>query len=140
MCWKTINEAFKLPIKAEENVPIFKICISFPDAVVSAYQHFEYSLNKEYTMDRDIDVIGDNLFCIHQGFHSYSEKCKIYLCGQNGFDIIGVDGEYLDGFGFNFVKVLGYIPKGAYYYINENGECVSSSICLTSIEYPTEFK
>ena len=112
MCWSTTEPPKKLI--AEEDIPIFKVCvessrISDGTVVYSYFKYFPYNINEVYKLNGQILPCNKgNCTEIDRGYHSYLEtECKF--------------------------KVSGYIPKGSEYYVNEYGECVSNSICLTKI-------
>lgn len=128
MCW----ESKTLPVKniAEENIEIFKICTLY-DYEIHAYFNadFVYTLDKVYEQKKLImyerHILYQGYF-VEEAFHSYSNSCLIYWLDFNTISINGTRyiGPYL-------IKVKGYIPKGAIYYINEIGEIVSDKIVLT---------
>lgn len=141
MCWTTKLNTQKLI--ADRNIDIFKVCSIRQFKIVSVYWGREYKLNTAYVLPIELEVevetmkevngkIRSTSYSIHQAFHSYSPDCKIIL---NPVSIaIWYDTTFLDSYGIDCVKVLGFIPKGSTYYINEWGEYVSNAICLTEIK------
>lgn len=115
----------------------------------AAYHENGYKLNKIYTAvipestsGIDIDV---NLSKIQYGYHSY-DPSKIYLehespsFSNNVYCVKSINYDRpLDWWNSSdFIVVEGIIPKGSYYYLNDIGEYVSSSIVLKnfiSLEY-----
>lgn len=139
MCWTT----FKTPKKliAEEDIPIFKVCVESSrikdDTVVYSYfKYCSYDINKVYTLvDQIVLDVGTCSTSIYRGYHSYLEtecKFKKYLVFDQ-WAVINKNSRYICSYVRYAVKVSGYIPKGSEYYVNEWGECVSNSICLTKI-------
>lgn len=144
MCWKTNKDIFLQSIKTKGDIPIFKICryIRNKDYILSFHQDFLYNLNKVYTLeDSDMSLVlptvnwTTTIASIYEGFHSYITDCKLYDNLVGHVYVMGINAERIGCYPESqVVKVFGYIPKGSTYYINEKGECVSNSICLTKIE------
>lgn len=144
MCWKTNKNIFLQPIKTKGDIPVFKICMPTRDenCIISFHQVFPYKLNEVYTLEnQDMTLIlptvdwTTTIASIYEGFHSYITDCKIYDNLVGHIYIMGINAERIGCYGKSqVVKVFGYIPKGSTYYINEKGECVSNSICLTKIK------
>jgi hypothetical protein len=134
MCWRSYNKPLKKLI-AEENVPIFKVCIKdpldFSNTVESYVMRHCYQLETVYKLNCITPRDANDHFEIDEGFHSYLAGCTFkhnmvfsippmrWICSYKYYAAI---------------KVSGYIPKGSEYYVNKDGECVSNSICLTKIE------
>lgn len=130
------------------------------NGVISYYEYFKYELNRTYSIsslsviksccedgpivyiqfiDNDgkitttanhSETITPLEYRIYQGFHSYSSECEYYnqYVGIKVFLENKLVGDY------HYHKALvvkGYIPKGAKYYKNANGEIVSDAIVLT---------
>ena len=144
MCWKTRQDIFLQSIKTKGDIPIFKICLPTSDknCIISFHQTFLYNLNKVYKLkDRDMTLVSPTvdwtttIASIYEGFHSYITDCKLYDNLIGHIYVKGINAETIGCYGKSqVVKVFGYIPKDSTYYINENGECVSNSICLTEIK------
>lgn len=143
MCWSTFKTANKLI--AEENIPIFKVCVkasrlSDGTAVYSYFKYYRYKFNTVYKLTDKIvtyNVIastGAIHTCIDAGYHSYlTSKCSFVKDFTGRASVIDNKGlRYF--YGEHALKASGYIPKGSEYYVNEQGECVSNSICLTKVE------
>lgn len=135
MCWITYKGA-KCKT-AEKDIRIFKVCSpsNSPEVLISAYREFEYTLNKIYSAEEELILTmygkDTNYGKINKGFHSYSPNCSI----KNETIIsIWYDRQFLGSYDSDSIIVYGYIPKGAHYYLNEEGEYVSDKICLTNIE------
>lgn len=142
MCWTTRIQPQEL--KANRDIDIFKICSISPDKlkVFSVYWGKEYKLNIVYVLPIELEVeaktmkfIGGEIrttsYSIYQAFHSYSPSCKKVV--DEGSITIWHDTSFLDSYSVDCVEVVGFIPKGSTYYINEWGEYVSNAICLTEI-------
>lgn len=143
MCWKTRQDIFLQSIETKGDIPIFKICAPLSENyILSVHRSFLYNLNRVYTLkDQDMILIlptvnwTTTIASIYEGFHSYITDCKLYDNLVGHVYVKGINAETIGVYGKSqVVKVFGYIPKGSTYYINENGECVSNSICLTKIE------
>ena len=144
MCWMTNNDVFLQEIVTKVDMPVFKICETthIENTVISVYQDFCYKLNNVYTLEAPLKIYVPVVSwrCMYsevfEGFHSYILDCEIcHLAGEYPHNVIGLDGVNIGAYPEKCVKVLGYIPKGATYLINARGECVSTSICLTKIEF-----
>ena len=139
MCWTT----FKTPKRliAEEDIPIFKVCVEASrvtnsTVVCSYFKRYDYDLNKVYKLDGQLSLyIRSKAIDIHWGYHSYLEiECKFEKYPVfDQWAVMYKDSRYICAYEHFAVKVSGYIPKGSEYYVNEHGECVSNSICLTKI-------
>lgn len=152
MCWTSKTKP--LVKTAEENIPIFKICRSdyskTVDEVYSFYREFTYKLNKEYTHKgstlHPIKSVLYDEYVIDIGFHSYSADITDVHIRKNliGDNVIWINlltyPSYVTYRMYNIfiknrvIRVNGYIPRGASYVINNNGECVSDKIVLTDIQ------
>jgi hypothetical protein len=138
MCWTT--KIYPQELKANRDIDVFKICSISPDnKVFSVYWGKQYKLNTAYVLPIELEVetmelIGEEIqtisYSIHQAFHSYSSSCKKIV--ENSITIWHST-TFLDSYSLDCVEVLGFIPKGSTYYINEWGEYVSNAICLTKI-------
>ncbi len=141
MCWTTFESPERLI--AEEDIPIFKVCVEASEitdhaAVYSYFKQYPYKLDKVYKLDRRLSLdlrLKARAVDIYYGYHSYLEtECsfeKYPVFDQ--WAVMYKDSRYLCAYEHFAVKVSGYIPKGSEYYVNEQGECVSNSICLTKI-------
>lgn len=146
MCWLPAYPiAFGI---AEEDIPIMKIVskdtYDGKFDCSAAYRHNGYKLNKTYTTtlpksDSTISV-DKNITDIQFGYHSYSPK-KVYLdqksptISDNIYRVKSTcEGKALDWWNsWDYVVVEGIIPRGSYYYLNDRGEYVSSSIKLKNL-------
>lgn len=141
MCWTT--KIHPQELKANRDIDVFKICSISPDnKVFSVYWGKQYKLNTAYVLPIELEVetkvmklIGGEIrtisYSIYQAFHSYSPSCRKVV--YPGSITIWHDITFLDSYSVDCVEVLGFIPKGSTYYINEWGEYVSNAICLTEI-------
>ena len=138
MCWITFDKPLKKSI-AEKDIPIFKVCTKsarFLNTVRSYFKDYYYQLGIVYELSCIIPLEINDCFEIDEGFHSYLANCCVFT--HDVFDDLWVRTKlsmrYLCYYDSRAIKVSGYIPKGSEYYVNEDGECVSNAICLTSIE------
>lgn len=139
MCWVTFKTANKLI--AKEDIPVFKVCvessrISDGTVVYSYFKYYPYDINKVYNLIGQILLYpGPGNINIYYGYHSYLEtECKFEKYPLfNRWVVRDKDSRYICCYEHFALKVSGYIPKGSEYYVNEQGECVSNSICLTKI-------
>lgn len=139
MCWTTFIAPNKLI--AEEDIPIFKVCIKSPQitdvsVVCSYFENYCYHINKVYKLDGQIlPYPRSGAIDIHWGYHSYLEtECKFEKYPVfDQWAVMNKNSQYVCAYKNYAIKVSGYIPKGSEYYVNEQGECVSNSICLTKI-------
>lgn len=143
MCWMT-NRIAILKI-AKEDIPVFKI---LKKDMTSVYFNWQYSLNIPYRSKLDcLQTFFDSegtLNVIERGIHSYDlkqVKLKLARSKEDTFPYIvfGIYSNYndikLDTFEVHdCAKIVGYIPQGSYYYLNEKGEYVSDTIVLTTVE------
>ena len=130
MCWTTKKPIVRLI--AEKNVPVFKVCRSLSGKICSFFKLYDYSLNLSYTQLEPLRIKAVN--SIEEGFHSYSSQCIAKIQGS----VLCIKFENREIFSYPYydwvILVEGIIPKGSEYLINEHGECVSNSICLTEIK------
>ena len=143
MCWMT-NRIAILKV-AEKDIPVFKI---LKKDMTSVYFHWRYSLNIPYRSKLDcLKTFFDSkgtLTVVEKGIHSYGlgqVKLKLVSSKEDTFPYIlfGIYSNYndikLDTFEVHdYAKIVGYIPQGSYYYLNEKGEYVSDTIVLTTVE------
>lgn len=139
MCWSCSGKAKRL--FAKEDIPIIKILYKTGQGLVSPYMSYKYELNHLYKSSLNTHK-GIDITRIYEGLHSYSNKVLIEHCGvlsvSSKFDTLwGFGCIRLDTFDPNAVVALGFIPAGAYYYLNEREEYVSSKLILTSIKTST---
>lgn len=124
MCWisKECNKQI-----AEEDISVFKIVCNDKK---SLFRIFPYEENTEYSLRKEIHVYESNImnFVINEGFHSYCKKCEItHAYGSGFFQVIDLLGTVLLYYSDHLILEC-LIPKGASYYINEKGECVSDKL------------
>lgn len=138
MCWITYNKPD--PVIASKDIPIYKIMYFkreylFKKKFISAFKDFQYKLGETYTGQMGIPKL-DNIgrYYIDCGFHSYNPLVTYITKDHNGSSmVIKCINKPVGGFFLwdNLVILYGYIPRGACYYENEDGECVSNAIKLT---------
>lgn len=134
MCWESKTKP--IPKIATEDFEIYKICLDGRVGhieVRSFYNNFYYNLRQLYTQEKPLSINEINSprkYQIERAFHSYLPSCE--LVGTNSGLYIVNGAHYC---GYHLVKVKGYIPKGATYYVNNKNEVVSDKIVLTSYEY-----
>jgi len=147
MCWE--SKELKLLV-SDGNVKVFKICLVSENGnnYFSYLYQFKYILNKEYHTELNIKkAINGGQNYGNEGFHSYSaEHCK----AENGWcDMMTHGAMSVQPKSVKSLKILdiyfvrrnklplalinGYIPKGAKYAINADGEIISDSIVLTDV-------
>lgn len=137
MCWSTTKPPKKLI--AKEDIPIFKVCTesAIIHTVNSYFKYYKYRLNVVHKLTDKLFtyIVPDSTTCIDVGYHSYlTSKCGYIRDFSKRVTIIDDKGHPICSYGTYVLKVSGYIPKDSEYYINEQGECVSNSICLTKVE------
>lgn len=124
MCWISKERIKRI---AKEDIPVFKIVNRDKTSV---FRNFLYEENTEYSLGKEIHVYESGImhFFINEGFHSYCKKCEItYTYSDGFFRVIDLVGTVL--LGRKSLLILEcLIPKGATYYINEEGECVSDKL------------
>lgn len=139
MCWITYDKPLKKSI-AKENIPIFKVCTKshrFLNTVESYFKDYYYQLGIVYELSCITPYEINDHFEINEGFHSYLTNCRFVHDVFDNIWILGTSSvRYICSYESRAIKVSGYILKGSEYYVNEDGECVSNSICLTKIEEP----
>ena len=144
MAWKTYKKDCLVPLRAEENIPIIKVCEYDQNGrLLSPVYPKPYHFNKKY--HSEIDNPEETIFedetigYIDKGLHSFN-KNKVNLDESyfNGDFIVvkytaGNDTAYIvETHKFHIpVFVEGYIPVGSTYYENEYGDIVSNAIVLT---------
>ena len=147
MCW--MSNKLK-PLVSDGNVKIYKVCRNniIPYLYYGYYYNsFCYKLQHVYKTQISIAkhiVLDVGVYVGDEGFHSYSQKkCKWKLDNTTTIEpsiLIYNDIFHLhyindDSTEFIFGKVVlleGYIPQGATYYENDEGEIISDSIILTN--------
>lgn len=131
MCWTSESK----PIKetAKENIPIYKICRGRGNEI-RAYFYTDciYTLNRVYKQDKQLIVEEVRSYfyrnyTIDKAFHSYLASCEIRSKEKGLVEVCHT--TYRSYF---LIKVIGYIPIGATYYVNGKGEVVSDKIVLTN--------
>ena len=145
MCWRC-EKAILREVPKGEKFPVYKIMTLKKgfifNKLLSYYKGFEYKLRSLFTskLDSPLYWASSGVYTIDKGIHSYSmendiirKEDLIFILNNNrriiSYPIICsvAPKKYVN------VKVLGYIPEGGKYYINEDGECVSDKIILTKI-------
>ena len=141
MCWTSTRE-IKAKIAVDNNISIYKLVILLTDNLYSAYKGFPYELNEEYSLYAPCFNILTKMFDFYQknvGFHSYHPEMTKTTEDSLFVNIYDENNELLDRlYRKNIVRVNGYIPKGASYFLNDRGEYVSDKIYLTDIDYVLE--
>ena len=146
MCWWCDKPILK-EVPPRKKVPVYKIITMkkrflFPNKLISYYKGFEYKLHSLFTsvLEEPNHWGGLGSYSIDKGIHSYiiengttrRDSSIIVLNNKTG-DQVASYPINTNNRKFTNVKVLGYIPEGSKYYINEDGECVSDKIILTKI-------
>ena len=129
MCWS--NHLIPDLQIAKEDIPIFKV---LNDDFSAYYLDFTYNLNEEYktVLDDPTFIRRYSSWIVNSGFHSYSTSCVIIKQSINSI-CIHSPRSVVNDYYHNFLVVDGIIPKGAQYYLNDDGEYVSDKIMLTNI-------
>ena len=128
MCWVTGIQEHMQPIIAKDNVAIIKVLSKNDNGDYFApYWDMRYELNKTYYSDIVIGYEDVDRLIIEHGLHSIT-VVFLYFKEKEVYDknFITIDK------GFYYAIMEGYIPAGATYYEDENGEIVSDSIVLTT--------
>ena len=100
------------------------------------YKDFVYIKNRDNPVLKIVlieEEISNKLFFnIKEGYHGYSENCKIYFNNDKG-KIYSLFYNEIACTPYNINSVIGMflIPKGIEYYENDNGEIVSSQLIWT---------
>lgn len=144
MCW-ACKTAVLREVPKGEKFPVYKIMTLKKgfifDKLLSYYKGFEYKLRSLSTskLESPFHWLGSGLYTIDRGIHSYSMENDT-ICKENLITVLNKSNRVISypihpiaSKKYLNVKVLGYIPEGGKYYINENGECVSDKIILTKI-------
>lgn len=163
MCWFGVTKKEKVRHKAIKDIEVFKIMNTSennPSVLISPFQKCYYVIGKTesvkfneniqriYPFNNDDNV--SEALAINEGLHSYnSNKVElkiiqstyafhISLCiapfikkGKEYHDLSLLPINYLRG---KYVKANCIIPKGSYYYENNDGEIVSESLKIVSYE------
>jgi hypothetical protein len=113
------------PVKqvAEKDIEVFKFVLK---DLKSPMRLFQYGFNKSYTMNGEIKPHGQ---FIEEAFHTYevgkvdvtiaNDGLYVRTLNGGGYKIINID---------NFRILLGHVPAGTEYYVNEKGEVASKSL------------
>lgn len=157
MCW--YNQIPSERKVAESDVKVVKFLAMDEDdnnVFYSPYNPFRYELGKVYTEEgfkEPEKAIGgwyNGLYVVNLGFHTYSLMNKFEV--NNGLvKVLANDSIFLDSWYYlhdvtyihdieatycvelPMFLCLCTIPKGAAYYINDNGECVSEKIRIDKV-------
>jgi len=131
MCWVTKDKAFMVERTAENDIDVFKVVyVNTIGQIISMIAGFQYTLGVVYSEQMKQDQSG-SMFSVCEGFHSYTTSCIVRTefdgsyCVYHGKERVGM----FFGRGRHRVKLMKCrIPKGAHYYMNGDGECVSDRI------------
>ena len=148
MCWITYDKTRSHQIKAEKDIKVFKIVEPVDENIVKPYYMYQtgmvYMVGMTYTTEMYEPVDQKGTYVIEIGFHSYGKDCpmaftdKTNLIFTHLIEVFSKNdknvriGRYETHFDIGVINCT--IPKGATYYENENGEFVSDSIRIDSIE------
>ncbi len=108
MCWISTTA---VPLIAEENIEIFKICEGIEtDEVASYYRLYFYTLNQVYKLVSPIVIefrkdILPNKFSINRGFHSYIKECTIKKFSIYKSLEVQYNGRFIECQGFKSLSV-----------------------------------
>lgn len=138
MCW---IEYMKPELHvAEQDISVFKIIRQD----LHSYYRFEhsYTLNKVYTtsLDTPEPITGKGeAYGVYEGFHSYHKDCPVRKTSKTvaveALYELGTIGIYWTSplHNFSICRVECIIPERSLYYLNTQGEYVSSSIKIIKI-------
>lgn len=143
MCWTSQQQP--VAMIATKDIPVYKIMKVFKggiyNEIYSYYQSFRYELDSKYEGKLDNPHkygYEARIPCyeINKGYHSYSSELTEITYPFKDFREIRVKdvrpvitlGTYCTG-----VVIQCAIPKGARYYLNENGEYVSNQIIIKNV-------
>ena len=158
MCWITYFTKHGTPIKAENDVKVFKVCTIDRDGyAIPYYMHFNSRLKYEkgvtYHLPIKLEIFKNSTellslggFHADYGFHAYSSQHCQY--GKSGEYILTSDIEVLtvsdvdDKHRCDCYRPQYYgnailecsIPEGTIYYENENGEIVTEVLRVDNIK------
>lgn len=130
MCWTGKITGFRIAFK---DVPVIKVCYKRGDfkGYLSKIQNYLYDLNKTEKAKLGITpskVRKGFFFDINEGLHSY-EATKFWSEWANYYNVSEYIGLISDE-NCNYHYVVGFIPKGSIYFINDSGEIVSNKLKL----------
>lgn len=138
MCWTSQQQP--VAMIATKDISVYKIMKVFGGEIYSYYHSFRYELNSTYKGKLGNPHKCSNFWCgeryeIDKGYHSYSSELTEItypegfrqICVKDANPIIDLD-TYCTG-----IVVQCAIPKGARYYLNENGEYVSNQIIIKNV-------
>ena len=138
MCWSGIKNESIAKI-AVENIPVFKICVKdLHGRVVPYYYPGSLVYDKGLTYRSEVNCVRSSIgiYKIDVGLHSYSPKCTIVVKSYNWVNILSPEllkiGEYYVSLDTTCM-LLCVIPKGSIYYVNKNGEYVSSKLTVIDV-------
>lgn len=135
MCW--YRASLMLSLTAEQDIPVFKVVNYSDDVIKGWYYPKVYQLGE---LNKGITILprySDNhAMIIEEGYHSYSMDCRAVVRYRFINVIFCLDKVHTYPREYNMIPkiVKGYIPKGACYYLNPNGEYVSNKIVLTQLD------
>lgn len=122
MCWCSRNCIKQV---AKEDISAFKIVWNDKK---SLYKSFPYKENIKYSLGKEININNEGgIYSIYEGFHSYCKKCEITPYSDGFFRVIDLVGTVSLYYSDHLILEC-LIPKGAIYYINVKGECVSDKL------------
>lgn len=143
MCWlSTEKKDYRI---ANEDIHVYKVMLQKPGGRIfdSFYFHKTYETGQVYKTV--VNPVYNNIECFYRtriegGFHSY-DKSKTIIKGNSFYWIIKVKNRpynpdiihcpySIRGYE-DIVAVECVIPKGSFYYMNEDGEIVSNQIMVT---------
>jgi hypothetical protein len=142
MCWITKKKEYIERRVADSDIHVFKICYRYIDDKTdwyeSAYYNYVYEIGRHYRQELGIPDLNefDNDYIIDEGFHSYdASSVRIGLSGCDHIQVIlksRFGGIFKNSSIRTVVRLNCIIPKGASYYVNEEGEYVSSELIVKS--------
>lgn len=143
MCWvgyRTKLGSKQFRKKAEEDIPVFKVCLkdiwnNESNLAYAYYYQKKYEVGKTYTeCVRLVRTHGNHpIYKIKEGLHCYSDKCNLEAindCLLVKFNKTAID---YHPSGDKLVRLDCIIPKGTRYYINDTGEIVTTKIIVKGV-------
>lgn len=130
MCWIGKITGFRIAFK---DVPVIKVCYKSKhiSGYLSKIRDYVYDLNKTEKARLNISHYKEQkgfLLEINEGLHSYAARdfWKKWTKYYNVSRIIGLINNNVNGYNY----LVGFVPKGSIYFINDSGEIVSNKLKL----------
>lgn len=130
MCWTGKITGFRIAFK---DTPVIKVCYKRRDVkgFLSKIQNYLYDLNELEKAKLGISHYKGNkgfFLEINEGLHSY-DATEFWKGWANYYNVSEYIGLISDD-NCNYHYLVGFVPKGSIYFINEFGEIVSNKLKL----------